>query len=398
MRDASLVAPRGDRAPICPGFEATLFAESSTVRARRFSPQRRPARRRAGGGQAGAADRRRRRRPRRVGARCAGASTGRTASPSATRILRRRPPSGRSERAGEQRPRPPPRRRPASCRPRREADVIDGRKLLTAKGVFGLPQGHANRTDVGPDGRLYVASAPPAISRRARAESDRAILRRDGSNQKTSSPSTQPGRPRLSSRDRDLSLPLQERDGVGDRLVPDFLARARPPSTVFPTPIRPDPAAWIAGVAPDKVTARRRRPAVQPHSAAMDLVCYTRRNTPASSRRRHRRAQGFVNRTEPTGCKIVRVSSRAASRRFVRQLHHRLLDRSDDKAVVSGRQRRRAGAERHALYRQRHRRTIWRVTARRRDRFSRLRECSPPRQARDAPARRRGPACARARP
>jgi glucose/arabinose dehydrogenase len=34
---------------------------------------------------------------------------------------------------------------------------MDGQKLLTERGVFGIVQGHANRDlEVGPDGRLYV--------------------------------------------------------------------------------------------------------------------------------------------------------------------------------------------------------------------------------------------------
>ena len=56
--------------------------------------------------------------------------------------------------------------RPISVGPRKAADVppeqrrpevMDGQELVSAKGVFGMPVGHANRDiEIGPDGRLYV--------------------------------------------------------------------------------------------------------------------------------------------------------------------------------------------------------------------------------------------------
>jgi glucose/arabinose dehydrogenase len=52
-----------------------------------------------------------------------------------------------------------PIRRAADVPPeqRRANPVIDGQKLVTARGVFGIVQGHANRDlEIGPNGQLYV--------------------------------------------------------------------------------------------------------------------------------------------------------------------------------------------------------------------------------------------------
>ena len=104
---------------------------------------------------------------------------------------------------------------------------------------------------------------------------------------------------------------VQERDGLGDRLVPDYMVR--PESGAFygwPYAYTGQhPQAGFASKAPAKVKASKLPDLLfESHSSAMDLVFYTGDQFPADYR-----GSAFVvlkgswNRSTPTGYKVVRV-------------------------------------------------------------------------------------------
>ncbi len=109
----------------------------------------------------------------------------------------------------------------------------------------------------------------------------------------------------------DLYATVQERDGLGDRLVPDYLVRVEK-GAFYGWPysyIGRNPQPGFAEKRPDKVQA-----AVAPdllfeaHSALLDLMFYTGEQFPAEYRGDAFVAmQGSWNRTEPTGYKLVRI-------------------------------------------------------------------------------------------
>jgi len=109
----------------------------------------------------------------------------------------------------------------------------------------------------------------------------------------------------------DLYAVVQERDGLGDRLVPDYLIRVEK-DAFYGWPysyIGKNPQPGFAAMRPDKVQA-----AVMPdllfeaHSSTMDLVFYTGDQFPPEYRGSAFVAlKGSWNRSEPTGYKVVRV-------------------------------------------------------------------------------------------
>ena len=350
VRNTSLVAPRGDRAPVVPpGFEATLFAENldrprqalvlpngDLIVAMQVAGELMLLRDADGDGRAewvqryaGGFDR----------------------------------PNGLAFRdkeilvadqqgiwtlgwSGAQRPPSPPAKKASEVPPEaRKPDVMDGQKLLTAKGVFGLPQGHANRDiEIGPDGRLYVGVGTTGnIGVEPEPKATVQSFAADGSDQKTVIAGVRnPVGLAFHPDTGDLWVTVQERDGVGDRLVPDFLARATPGAFYgFPYAyIGPNPQPGFAGMAPDKVAATQ-VPALlfEPHSAAMDLVFYTGRNVPAEYRGDAIVAlKGSWNRTDPTGYKIVRVKFEGGKPAgWYDNFITGFWIEGDDKAVVWGR-------------------------------------------------------------
>jgi glucose/arabinose dehydrogenase len=216
---------------------------------------------------------------------------------------------------GAMRP-PSPGQRRASDVPSeaRKPDIMDGQKLLTARGVFGLPQGHANRDiEIGPDGRLYVGVGSTGnIGVEPEPKATVQSFAADGSDQKTViSGVRNPVGLAFHPDTGELWVTVQERDGLGDQLVPDFLVRATP-GAFFGFPyayIGKNPQPGFANMAPDKVAATQEPDLLfEPHSSAMDFVFYTGPNVPAEYRGDAILAlKGSWNRSDPTGYKVVRV-------------------------------------------------------------------------------------------
>jgi glucose/arabinose dehydrogenase len=109
----------------------------------------------------------------------------------------------------------------------------------------------------------------------------------------------------------ELYAVVQERDGLGDRLVPDYLTHVEK-GAFYGWPyayIGQNPQPGFAAMRPDKVQA-----AVKPdllfeaHSSLLDIAFYTGDQFPAEYRGSMFVAlKGSWNRSEPTGYKIVRV-------------------------------------------------------------------------------------------
>jgi glucose/arabinose dehydrogenase len=134
----------------------------------------------------------------------------------------------------------------------------------------------------------------------------------DGSNQRTFASGTRnPTALAFHPDTGELYAVVQERDGLGDRLVPDFLIRVKE-DAFYGWPYAftgQNPQPGFAHLRPDKVQA-----SVPPdllfesHSSAMDIVFYDGHQFPAEYRRNAFVAlKGSWNRSEPTGYKVVRV-------------------------------------------------------------------------------------------
>ena len=195
---------------------------------------------------------------------------------------------------------------------------FNGQRLITGKGVFGIVRGHANRPlAIDPkSGALFVgvgSSGNIGIEPEVKATIQR--FDRDGGNQSTFvagvrntcglavNPET-----------GDLWAVVQERDGLGDDLVPDFLIRAENGSFYgWPyayTGQHPQPG--FAAKNPEKVQASKIPDLLfQAHSSALDIVFYTGAQFPSDYRGDAFVAlKGSWNRAEPTGYKVVRVRFR----------------------------------------------------------------------------------------
>lgn len=106
-----------------------------------------------------------------------------------------------------------------------------GAEMITKEGVFGIAQGHQNRhlaidpksgalfVGVGSSGNLGVEPEPKATIQR---------FDKDGSNQTTFASGTRnPTALAFHPDTGDLYAVVQERDGLGDRLVPDYMIRVK---------------------------------------------------------------------------------------------------------------------------------------------------------------------------
>jgi glucose/arabinose dehydrogenase len=187
--------------------------------------------------------------------------------------------------------------------------------LITKKGVFGIVQGHANRplavdpksgamfVGVGSSGNIGVE--PPVKATIQRFDSN-------GGNQTTVvSGARNPTGLAFHPRTGDLWAVVQERDGLGDRLVPDFLIRVKE-GTFYGWPfayIGQNPQPGFAHLRPDKVKASLVPDLLfEAHSSALDIVFYEGNQFPASFREGAFVAlKGSWNRSEPTGYKVVYV-------------------------------------------------------------------------------------------
>ena len=144
---------------------------------------------------------------------------------------------------------------------RKPTPSVVGERMITKKGVFGIVQGHANRhlaidpktgglfVGVGSSGNIGVEPEVKASIQRFDA---------DGSNQSTfasglRNPTTLAFNPTTG----DLYTLVQERDGLGDRLVPDFMVRVQQ-GAFYGWPyayIGQHPQPGFAQLRPDKVNA-----------------------------------------------------------------------------------------------------------------------------------------------
>jgi glucose/arabinose dehydrogenase len=190
-----------------------------------------------------------------------------------------------------------------------------GQEMITQKGVFGVIAGHQNRhlaidpktgamfVGVGSAGNIGVEPEVKASIQRFEA---------DGSGQTTFSsgmrnPTTLAFHPTTG----ELYAGVQERDGLGDNLPPDYLTRVEK-GAFYGWPFAytgPHPQPGFAQLAPEKVKATLVPDVLfQPHSSVLDLVFYDGAQFPAEYRGDAFVAlKGSWNRSEPTGYKIVRV-------------------------------------------------------------------------------------------
>jgi len=198
---------------------------------------------------------------------------------------------------------------------RKPTPHIVGEDMITSKGVFGIVQGHANRhLAIDPkDGALFVgvgSSGNIGVEPDVKATIQR--FEADGSGQSTyASGMRNPTALAFQPGTGDLYAVVQERDGLGDRLVPDYLTRVEK-GAFYGWPysyIGKNPQPGFAQMRPDKVQS-----AVVPdllfeaHSSLLDLVFYTGDQFPSDYRGDVFVAlKGSWNRSEPTGYKVVRV-------------------------------------------------------------------------------------------
>jgi glucose/arabinose dehydrogenase len=198
---------------------------------------------------------------------------------------------------------------------RKPVPAAYGQELITQRGVFGVIAGHQNRhlaldpktgamfVGVGSSGNIGVEPEVKASIQR---------FEPDGSGQTTfasgmRNPTTLAFHPTTG----ELYAGVQERDGLGDNLPPDYFTRVEK-GAFYGWPyayIGPNPQPGFAQRAPDKVKATVIPDVLfQPHSSVLDIVFYDGQQFPAEYRGDAFVAlKGSWNRSEPTGYKVVRV-------------------------------------------------------------------------------------------
>ena len=198
---------------------------------------------------------------------------------------------------------------------RKPSPNVNAQELITQRGVFGLIRGHANRPlAIDPkSGALYVgvgSSGNIGVEPEVKATIQR--FEADGSGQSTLvSGARNVCGLTIHPASGELWAVVQERDGLGDGLVPDFLIKAQQ-GDFYGWPyayIGQNPQPGFAQRAPDKVKASKVPDLLfEAHSSAMDLVFYNGQQFPAEY---HGHLfvvlKGSWNRSQPTGYKVVRV-------------------------------------------------------------------------------------------
>lgn len=198
---------------------------------------------------------------------------------------------------------------------RKPSPHFNGQAMLTSKGVFGIVRGHANRPlAIDPKtGALYVgvgSSGNIGVEPEVKATIQR--FAPDGSGQTTyASGLRNTCGLAIHPETGELWGVVQERDGLGDRLVPDFMVQ--PEQGAFYgwpyayTGQHPQPG--FAKRAPQKVKASKLPELLfESHSSAMDLTFYNGSQFPADyAGSAFVVLKGSWNRAEPTGYKVVRV-------------------------------------------------------------------------------------------
>jgi len=198
---------------------------------------------------------------------------------------------------------------------RKPTPSLVGEKMITKKGVFGIVMGHANRhlvvdpktgalfVGVGSSGNIGVEPEVKASIQRFDADGTHQITYASGMRNATAlafNPDT-----------GDLYATVQERDGLGDNLVPDYFTKVQQ-GGFYGWPysyIGQHPQPGFAQLQPEKI-----RSAITPdllfqsHSSTMDVVFYTGSQFPAEYKGDAFVAlKGSWNRSDPTGYKVVRV-------------------------------------------------------------------------------------------
>ncbi|MEO1235514.1 MAG: PQQ-dependent sugar dehydrogenase [Planctomycetota bacterium] len=215
--------------------------------------------------------------------------------------------------------------RPPYAQPRRKSETpedqrapgryMDGQEPLSETGVFGLIQGHFNRDiALGPDGTIYVGVGSAGnLAVEPKPKCTIQAFNASGGNQRTvASGMRNPCGLAVHPDTGELFALVQERDGLGDVLVPDFLTEVQEGGFYgFPySYIGSNPQPGFAPMAPDKVEA-----AIVPdllfesHSATMDLAFYNGHDQFPEKYRDGAfvAMKGSWNRSEPTGYKVVFV-------------------------------------------------------------------------------------------
>jgi glucose/arabinose dehydrogenase len=186
--------------------------------------------------------------------------------------------------------------------------------LVTARGVFGSATGHSNRDiEIAPDGRLFVGVGSIGnIAVEPEPKATIQVFSAQGGDQRTfatglRNPTDLAFHPNTGA----LWTVVEERDGMGDRLVPDYLTQVQE-GAFYGWPyayLGSHPQPGFAERAPEKV-----QQAVLPdvlfeaHSSAIGLVFYDGTMFPPEYRGDAFVAlKGSWNRAHPTGYKIVRV-------------------------------------------------------------------------------------------
>jgi glucose/arabinose dehydrogenase len=198
---------------------------------------------------------------------------------------------------------------------RKPSPSVVGEEMITKKGVFGIVQGHQNRhLAIDPkSGALFVgvgSSGNLGIEPSVKASIQR--FDPDGGNQATfASGLRNPTALAFHPETGDLYAVVQERDGFGDKLPPDYLTKVKQ-GAFYGWPyayIGPHPQQGFANRAPDKVKATVVPDLLfEAHSSAMDVVFYDGQQFPPEYRGSAFVAlKGSWNRSEPTGYKVVRV-------------------------------------------------------------------------------------------
>jgi glucose/arabinose dehydrogenase len=198
---------------------------------------------------------------------------------------------------------------------RKPADNAYNQELVTGKGIFGLAKGHSNRplavepgsgalfVGVGSSGNIGEEPAVKATIQRFDASGLRQTTFASG----VRNPCGLAFHPMTG----ELWAVVQERDGLGDGLVPDYLVRPEQ-AAFYGWPyayIGHNPQPGFAERAPEKVKAAVTPDLLfQSHSSALDIAFYDGAQFPPEYR-----GDAFVvlkgswNSAQPTGYKVVRV-------------------------------------------------------------------------------------------
>jgi glucose/arabinose dehydrogenase len=198
---------------------------------------------------------------------------------------------------------------------RKPARQRNGREMITKSGVFGLVRGHMNRPlAIDPrTGALFVgvgSAGNIGIEPEVKATIQR--FEPDGTGQSTYVSGTRnPCGLAINPDNGELWAVVQERDGLGDRLPPDYMIRAEQ-GAFYGWPyayIGQHPQRGFANKAPEKVRASRLPDLLfEAHSSTLDLVFYNGTQFPSEYRGNvFVVLKGSWNRAEPTGYKVVRV-------------------------------------------------------------------------------------------